>query len=97
LADRAATLRDPRLQLKNSELPQEMSAMFREAWIYKMRGSAVLVRPVRKGARSFLEQSFDAEKATGQHLMRSIESFKNNLIKKMGKAEKYRSTRRRLR
>jgi hypothetical protein len=91
LADLAATLRDVRLlHLKNSELPQEMRAMFREAMIYKMPGSPS-VSVVPKRDRSFLEQSYDAEKAAEQHLMQSVESFKNNLTKKMGKAEKYRS------
>ncbi len=90
LADRAATLRDLRLHLKNSELPQEMRAMLREAWIYTVPGSPS-VRVVPKSDRSFLKQSFDAEKAAEQHLMRSVESFKKNLTKKMGKTEKYRS------
>mgnify|MGYP001250113828 CR=1 FL=1 len=89
-ADRAATLRDLRLHLENSELPQGIRAMFRGATIYKMLGKGPSVRAL-KSAVSLPEQSFDAEKVIEQDLMRSFESLKRNLTKKMGKAEKYRS------
>jgi hypothetical protein len=48
-----------------------------------------LVRVVPKSDRSFLEQSFNAQKAAEQHLTGSFDSFKNDLTKKI---EKPRST-----
>ena len=84
-ADRASAMRNLRLHLESSELPQEIREMFGRATIYKMPGRRPLVRAVEGGRSCEAKQSVDAEEAIEQDLEQSFESLRQNLEKKNSK------------
>ncbi len=90
-ADRANAVRNLRLHLESSELPQEIREMFAGATIYKMPGQRASVRAVEGWRSRASDQSVDADEAIERDLKRSFESLRQNLRKKLDKAEKYRA------